>query len=96
MTGPEGEQHAGLWRVIAVDSPVRLQFDDVMADTDWEPIADLPVTRVSIRLVERDGGARMVMRSKLESREDLERWLSTGTREGQVQAIAQMDELLHP
>ncbi len=36
------------------------------------------------------------MRSKFDSREDLERWLSTGTREGQEQAIAQMDELLRP
>ena len=36
------------------------------------------------------------MRSKFESRNDLERWLSTGTREGQEQAIAQIDELLHP
>ncbi len=37
-----------------------LEFDDVMADADWEPIADLPVTRVSIRLIDRDGGTRMV------------------------------------
>ena len=29
MTSPEGEQHAGMWRVTAVDPPVRLQFDDV-------------------------------------------------------------------
>jgi uncharacterized protein YndB with AHSA1/START domain len=95
MTSPEGEQHAGIWRVTAVDPPVWLQFDDIMANADWEPIADLPVTHVSIRLIEGDGGTRMVMRSKFESRNDLERWLSTGTREGQEQAIAQMDELLH-
>jgi hypothetical protein len=37
----------------------------------------------------------MVMRSTFESRDDLERWLSMGTREGLEQAIAQMDELLH-
>ena len=36
----------------------------------------------------------MEMRSKFESREDLEKWLSTGTLEGQQQAIAQMDVLL--
>jgi uncharacterized protein YndB with AHSA1/START domain len=95
MTSPEGEQHAGIWRVTAVDPPVWLQFDDIMANADWEPIADLPVTHVSIRLIEGDGGTRMVMRSKFESRNDLERWLSTGTREEQEQAIAQMDELLH-
>ena len=94
MTGPDGEQHAGLWRVTTVDPPVSLQFDDVFVDADGKPVADEPVTRVSIRLSERDRGTRMVMRSTFESPEDLDRWLSTGTREGQEQAIAQMDELL--
>lgn len=94
MTGPAGEQHAGLWRVTAVDPPVGLEFDDVYVDQDGQPAGDLPVTRVSVQLRERDGGTRMVMRTQLESREDLERWLSTGTREGQEHAVAQMDALL--
>ena len=37
---------------------------------------------------------RMEMRSSFESREDLEKWLRTGTPEGQRDAIAQMDALL--
>lgn len=96
MTGPDGQQHAGLWRVTAVDPPVRLQFDDGFADADGEPSTDLPFVRVDVRLVERDGGTRMVLRSMFDSREDLDRWLSTGTREGQEQAVGQMDELLDP
>ena len=96
MTGPEGERHSGMWRVTAVDPPASLRFDDLFANADGEPITDLPVTRVSIRLTERDGGTQMEMRSQFESREDLERWLSTGTREDQQRAIAQMDELLAP
>jgi uncharacterized protein YndB with AHSA1/START domain len=94
MTGPEGDRHHGVWRVTAVGSPTTLEFTDVFADEDWTPIADMPVNAVSVRLTERDGGTRMEMRSRFESREDLERWLSTGTREGQQQAIAQMDALL--
>jgi uncharacterized protein YndB with AHSA1/START domain len=94
MTGPDGERHAGLWRVTAVDPPASLQFDDVFTAADGKRNLDLPVTRVSIRLTELDGGTQMEVRSKFESREDLERWLSTGTREGQQRAIAQMDELL--
>jgi uncharacterized protein YndB with AHSA1/START domain len=96
MTGPDGRHHVGLWRVTVVEPPVLLEFDDVMADADWEPIADLPVTRVSIRLIGRGGGTRMVMRSGFASHDDLERWLSSGTREGQEQAVAQMDRLLEP
>ena len=96
MTGPEGDRHAGVWHVAVVDPPASLEFDDVFVQADGERIPDLPVTRVSIRLTERDGGTQMEMRSKFESREDLERWLTTGTREGQQRAIAQMDELLAP
>ncbi len=95
MTSPEGRRHAGMWRVAAVEPPVSLQFDDVFVDADGQPITDLPVTRVEIRLIERDGGTRMILRTEFASREHLDRWLGTGTREGLVQAIAQMDALLH-
>jgi uncharacterized protein YndB with AHSA1/START domain len=94
MTGPEGETHHGVWRVTAVASPTWLEFTDAFADEDWKPIADMPVSAVSIRLTEREGGTRMEMHSTFESREDMERWLSTGTLEGLQQAVSQMDVLL--
>ena len=94
MTGPEGDAHHGVWRVIAVGSPTSLEFTDSFADEDGTPIEDMPVNTVSVRLTERDGGTRMEMRSKFDSREDLEKWVSTGTLEGQQQAVSQMDVLL--
>jgi uncharacterized protein YndB with AHSA1/START domain len=94
MTGPGGETHRGVWRVTAVDPPTSLEFADVFADADGTPLADMPVSAVRVRLTERESGTRMEMRSRFDSREDLERWLSTGTREGQQRAIAQMDALL--
>ncbi|MDP9144858.1 MAG: SRPBCC domain-containing protein [Actinomycetota bacterium] len=94
MTGPEGDRWAGMWRVTAVDPPTSLEFTDVFANADGTPNADMPVSRVSVQLTERDSGTRMEMRSKFESREDMEKWESTGTREGLQQAIAQMDPLL--
>jgi uncharacterized protein YndB with AHSA1/START domain len=94
MTGPDGGRSHGVWRVTAVDPPTTLEFTDGFADADGEPVADLPASSVSVRLTEHESGTRMQMRSKFESREDLEKWLSTGTREGLQQAIAQMDILL--
>ena len=96
MTSPGGDKYAGRWRVHAADPPTWLQFDDVFVDTDGQPAVDLPDTAVSIRLLEHDGGTRMVMESRFKSSNDLENWLNTGTREGLQQAIAQMDELLRP
>jgi uncharacterized protein YndB with AHSA1/START domain len=94
MNGPEGDTHHGLWRVRAVDPPTSLEFTDSFADADWVPMRDMPVSRVSVRLAEHEGGTRMELRSTFESREDLEKWLSTGTLEGQQHAVSQMDVLL--
>ena len=94
MTGPEGDRYGGVWRVAAVSPPALLEFLDAAADADGTPNADLPVSKVSVRLTERDGGTRMELRTRFESREELEKWLSTGTREGLGRAIGQMDALL--
>jgi uncharacterized protein YndB with AHSA1/START domain len=96
MTGPEGARHSGMWRVTAVDAPNSLEFNDLFADTDGTPITDMPVNRVRVRLTERNSGTRMEMRSKFDSREDMEKWVTTGTPEGMQQAIAQMDLVLGP
>ena len=93
MAGPEGDMW-GMWRVTAVDPPTSLDFTDAFADTDGTPIADMPVSTISVRLVEREGGTRMEMRSTFESREDMEKVLSMGTVEGMRQAVGQMDTLL--
>jgi uncharacterized protein YndB with AHSA1/START domain len=94
MTGAEGDRHWGAWRVTNVDPPTSLEFADAFANADGTPITDMPVNRVSVRLAERDRGTRMEVRSKFESREDMEKWVSTGTLEGLQQAIAQMDLVL--
>jgi uncharacterized protein YndB with AHSA1/START domain len=94
MTGPEGEKHRGWWRIKSVNPPKSLEFTDGFADQDGKPIADMPISTMHMQLTEHDGGTRMELRSTFESREDLEKWLSTGTLEGQQQAIAQMDVLL--
>jgi uncharacterized protein YndB with AHSA1/START domain len=94
MTGPEGDTHYGVWRVTAVGSPTSLEFTDAFADEDGTPIADMPVSTVSVRLIERDGGTRMEMHSTFESREDMEKLVDTGTVDGLQQAVSQMDALL--
>ena len=94
MTGPAGDRHHGIWRVTAVDPPTSLEFTDAFAEPDGTPIADMPVSTVTVQLTERDGGTRMEMRLMLESREDMEKLLSTGVVEGLRRAVGQMDTLL--
>jgi uncharacterized protein YndB with AHSA1/START domain len=94
MTGPEGDKSRGMWRVTAVEPPTSLEFTDAFADADGKPIADMPGSKVTILLGERDGGTRMEMRSKFDSREAMEKLVDMGMVEGLRQAVSQMDALL--
>jgi uncharacterized protein YndB with AHSA1/START domain len=94
MTGPEGDTSRGMWRVTAVDPPTSLEFTDAFADADGTPIADMPAHAVRVQLGERDGGTRMEMQSRVESREDMEKLVDIGMVEGLQQAVSQMDALL--
>jgi uncharacterized protein YndB with AHSA1/START domain len=93
MTGP-GRATRGGWRVTAVDPPTSLEFTDAFADQDGMRIADMPLITVRVRLTERDGGTRMEMDLTFESREDMEKLMSTGIVEGLRQAAGQIDGLL--
>jgi uncharacterized protein YndB with AHSA1/START domain len=94
MTGPDGDSHHGIWGVTAVDPPTSLEFTDAFADEDGTPVEDMPVNNVSVQLGERDGGTRMEMRSRFESREEMEKLDELGTIEAMQQAIGQMDAFL--
>ncbi|HEY4397591.1 MAG TPA: SRPBCC domain-containing protein, partial [Acidimicrobiia bacterium] len=67
---------------------------DGFADQDGAPIANMPVNRVRVELSEQDGRTRMEIRSSFASREDMEKFLATGTAEGMQEAVGQMDALL--
>ena len=96
MTGPEGDQHWGMWRVTSVDPPTSLQFTDACAGSDGTPLEGSPASEISIRLLELEGRTRMEMRVTFETREDMERIVEMGTVEGLKQGVTQMDGLLAP
>jgi uncharacterized protein YndB with AHSA1/START domain len=54
MTGAEGEQTRGWWRVRSVGPPRSLGFTDGFANEDGTPNADLPTIAAEMRLTEHD------------------------------------------
>jgi uncharacterized protein YndB with AHSA1/START domain len=96
MTGPEGDQHWGMWRVTSVDPPTSLQFTDAFAASDGSPLEDAPVSEIRVRLLKHEGGTRMEMRMSFETREGMERIVDMGTVEALKQGVGQMDGLLAP
>ena len=94
MTGPDGDQPRGWWRITSVNPPTSLQFTDGFANDDGTPNAEMPVINVEVRLSEGADGTRMEIRSTYESREEMDKLIEMGMLEGTQQAVGQMDALL--
>lgn len=95
MTGPEGEQHHGWWRVLAVDEPHRLDLEDGFANAEGNPEETLPTTQFTVTFAELPSGAtRMLIESRFPSREAMDQLIAMGMEEGLTAAMGQIDAIL--
>lgn len=94
MTGPDGEEAHGWWRIVSVDEPRSLEFEDGFADEEGRPNDELPVTRGRVELEDTGSGTRMTVRSQFASAEQMEQLVSMGMVEGMTGAMGQIDAIL--
>ena len=94
MTGPEGEKHAGWWRVLEVDAPNLLEVEDGFADDSGTPNPDMPTMTMRTVLTEERGVTTVVTTTTFPTLEALEKLLEMGMEEGMREAMAQMDAVL--
>ncbi|HEY4928162.1 MAG TPA: SRPBCC domain-containing protein [Acidimicrobiales bacterium] len=95
MTGPDGDQPHGWWRILSVDAPHRLEFEDGFADDLGTGSADMPVMIMRLELAERVGdGSTMTVGITFATIEDMERILTMGMEEGFTQALNQIEAIL--
>lgn len=95
MTGPEGEQYHGGWRVVSAQRPHRLEFEDYFADSEGTEDTSLPVSTTIVTITERaDGTTEMVIDSRYPSPESLSRAIEMGMEEGIQAALSQTDTIL--
>jgi uncharacterized protein YndB with AHSA1/START domain len=95
MTGPEGDRSHGWRRILLVDAPRRLEFEDGFADDAGAPNPVMPTVTVRVTLDEHlEGGTRMVIETTFPSTDAMERLLAMGMEEGMSLALGQIDDLL--
>jgi uncharacterized protein YndB with AHSA1/START domain len=94
MTGPEGDESRGWWKVLAVEPPHRLELEDGFADAEGAPNLDLPTTRTRVEITAVDAGTRMSVTTTFSSPEAMEQLVSMGMEEGVKQAMGQIDAIL--
>lgn len=96
MTGPEGDKHAGWWRMLAVEEPHRLEFEDGFSDDSGQPNPDMPTMTVRVALGARDGtaGTCMTIETTFPSTAAMEQLVEMGMEEGMHAALGQIDDIL--
>lgn len=95
MTGPDGDQHHGGWRVVSSQAPHRLEFQDYFADPDGNEESGLPVSTTIVTISEQPGGlTEMVIETQYASPGDLTKVLEMGMEQGIRGALDQIDDLL--
>ena len=93
MTGPEGEQFPGYWKVLEVDEPRSFTYEDGFAHEDFTPNSELPVSTCVSTFEATDTGTRATYVTSYADREALQTVLDMGVEEGSRSAIAHIDEL---
>jgi uncharacterized protein YndB with AHSA1/START domain len=94
MTGPDGDTSRGWWRVLAVNAPHGLEFEDGFADATGAPDPDMPTATMRVTLAEIDEGTRLSIEVAFPTVEAMDRMLTMGMDEGMTLALGQIDDLL--
>lgn len=95
MTLPGGGRSSGWWNVRRAEPPQLIEFEDGFTGDDGEPAEGMPVTTALITLQPLGpDSTRMVLESRFESVEAMERLVAMGVREGMQAALGQMDALV--
>jgi uncharacterized protein YndB with AHSA1/START domain len=95
MTGPEGDESHGRWRVLAVEAPHRLEFEDDFADADGTPNPEMPTTVITVSLeAGAEGGTDVSIHAIFPTPEAMDQLMDMGMEEGLKASFAQIDGVL--
>lgn len=95
MTGPGGEKAHGWWRMVTVEAPRRIEFEDGFADQQGQPADTVAPVRTVVTLEPAaGGGTRMVTVATFADAGHLEQLEKVGMEEGMRLAMGQIDAVL--
>ncbi|MHB1087872.1 MAG: SRPBCC family protein [Acidimicrobiales bacterium] len=95
MTGPGGDRVHGWWRLLTIDEPHSIEFEDGFADANGAPDPQTPVMIIRVTLEETSThGTRMTIMTTFASIDDMHYVMSRGMKEGMSQAISQLDTMV--
>ena len=94
MTGPDGEEFHGMWKLERVDPPTRMSFVDRFLAPDGSIDESQPESHTEVLFEATDTGSRFTVTSRWDSLEAMETLLAMGMLEGLEHGLAQLDAVL--
>lgn len=94
MTGPDGEQPGGYWRMTSIEPPTRLTLEEGFTDEAGNPLPEEPMG-MELVLAGENRRTRMTITYNFASTEQLDAMVAMGMEEGMTLAIGQIDALLN-
>lgn len=95
MTSPEGDKYRGWWRVLALDPPRALEFEDGFADDAGSPNPEMPTSIIRVTIMSLTGDiTRMAIETTFSSPAAMEQLLTMGMDEGMASAMGQIPDIL--
>jgi uncharacterized protein YndB with AHSA1/START domain len=94
MTGPDGHQPHGWWRIDLIDRPNRIEFLNGLAGDDGEPVPGVEPANGVVTFEPIGSGTRMTALTKFLDTAQMEKMIGMGMQEGMGLAIGQIDGIL--
>jgi uncharacterized protein YndB with AHSA1/START domain len=95
MTGPNGEQPHGWWKVVETQPPRHLVISDGLADETGQPDPDFPIAMMRVAIDDIGSGrTRMSIRNEFPSVKAMEQMIAMGMEQGMTEAVGQIDAIL--
>lgn len=94
MNGPRGDQPAGSWEFLQIDSPKGFEVIDSFVDGEGKPLEGMPAMRMTFAFEATADGSRMVNTSYFDSADALDQVVQMGAVEGTRMAMDQLDSVL--
>jgi uncharacterized protein YndB with AHSA1/START domain len=95
VSSPDGHKVHAYWRILAVDAPRSMEWEDGFLDDALEPNPDAPVSTMRLTLANRaEGGTLMTIVAGFPSAEAMQDYLDMDIEEHLRVTIGQADALL--
>ena len=95
MTCPEADRYHGWWRVLTVEAPKYLEFEDGFADDAGNPNPEMPTSIIRVTIAElSERTTRMAVETTFSSIAAMEQLLAMGMDEGMAAAMGQIPDIL--